>query len=960
MHLVLVLFLEKLKVFDLLARPIRKLLAERGFSEPTQPQQKSISHIMDGKNVLLISPAGTGKTEAAFLPALHKLLLSHTREPGIKIIYITPLRALNRDMLDRLAWWCRALDLKVSVRHGDTATRERRTQAIVPPDVMITTPETLQILLLGRKLSQYLRSVQTVIVDEVHELADNKRGAQLAITLERMRKIKGDEFQMIGLSATIGSPEEVARFLAGVGRRCEIVDVSVAKEVKIDVVYPKAGRRDEMLASKLYTHPPVAARMRAMRKLIEGHGSTLIFTNTRPTAEILASRFRLWDIEFPVSVHHGSLSASSRLRAEKGLKQGELKGLICTSSMELGLDVGGVDLVIQYNSPRQATRLLQRVGRSGHRIGEVSVGAIVVQDSDDALESIVIAARSHQHKLEPVKVPDKPLDVLLHSLVSLLAVQRRGSIDDIYNIFKHAYPFRDLSKDDLLSVLRFAQSLERRLVWVSEDGKEFSRPRSTKRVFDYYFSNLSMIPVVKQYLVVDDAHDRPVGILDESFVAEDGEPGVKFVIGGEIWKILQVFKNKVFVKSDKDPVGAIPTWIGEEIPVPYSVAQEVGRFRGEFEELTRLGKKYGDIAAGLVRNSSNSPKMIKIALVDVHEQMKLSLPLPTHSCITVEKVKGLCIVNACFGTLVNRTLARLLAYKASAEVGEATSTSTDPYRILLRSKILDPDDILGILKGKLSVDLQRDLRKIIEDSRFFRWRLAQVARRMGVLDRDADVTTSVLDKLARALKRTPAFEETFKEVVRKDLDLKRTLMVLEQIRSGMVEVISLGKRREPTPISSLAWRQRYLSLEPVMPERLRLLAIASVKARLLSEVRTFTCIDCRRHVEELRLNQLNELPKCPLCGSKRIGMAEESEVEVQRVIALAKRGIKVGLWKNMLENSKLIAQHGKTAGLALAGKGLTPSAVRDMLSKEPRFSNKLLELLLKKEREALFKRFQWG
>ncbi len=945
-------------VFDLLAKPLRKLLTERGFTEPTLPQQESIPKVLESKNVLLIAPAGTGKTEAAFLPVLHQLLLSQTRERGIKLIYITPLRALNRDMLERLEWWCRELDLRISVRHGDTAARERRAQALIPPDVMITTPETLQIFLLGRRLSQHLRSVRWVVVDEVHELADNKRGAQLSLTLERLRKLKGGEFQLVGLSATIGSPEEVARFLVGVGRRCEIVDVSVARELKLDVAYPKATKRDERLANELYTFPPVAARLRMMRKLIEDHGSTLVFTNTRPTAEVLGSRFRLWDVRFPIGIHHGSLSSFTRLRAEQGLKQGELKGIICTSSMELGLDIGRVDLVIQYNSPRQVTRLLQRVGRSGHRIGEVSKGAIVVQDSDDALESIVIAARSYHRELEPVSIPEKPLDVLLHALVSMLAERRRNNTDEAYEVFKRAYPFRNLTKEDMLKVLTFAQSLERRLAWVSEDGQEFARPRSTQRVFDYYFGNLSMIPELRQYLVVDDERNQPVGILDESFVAEYGEPGVKFVIGGELWRILQVFRDKVYVKPDKDPLGAIPTWIGEEIPVPHSVAQEVGKLRARLEGLLREGKKFEAAAAELAEQYAVSRETMELALADAREQVEADLPLPTDRRVTVERVKEICVVNACFGTLVNRTLARLLAYKASVELGQTTATSVDPYRILLRSEALEPEKVIEILKGELSADLRRDLRGIIEESRFFRWRLAQVARRMGVLEREAELTSAVLDKLMRALKGTPAFEEAFKEVTYKDLDLKRALEVLGRIRGGEIEVVSLGGRAEPTPISGLAWRQRYLTLEPVMPERLKLLAIASAKARLLGEVRTFACTQCKHHIKELQIYELDEYPKCPRCKSPKLGMAEESKEEVQRAIELVARSRKVPLWQGMLESAKLISQYGRPAALALAGRGIAPTSAKEILAKEPKFSNKFLELVLRKEREALFKRFR--
>ena len=941
--------------FDSLAKPIRKLLAERGFREPTLPQERAIPLILEGKNVLLIAPTATGKTEAAVLPLLHKLLVSPERERGIKLVYITPLRSLNRDMLERLQWWCSALDLRIAVRHGDTAIPERRKQALLPPDVLITTPETLQIFLVGRRLCQHLRSVRWVIVDEVHELADNKRGAQLSLTLERLRRLKGGDFQLVGLSATVGSPQEVGKFLVGVGRSCEVVDVSVARELKLDISYPAATKRDERLASELYTYPPVAARLRAMRELIERHGSTLVFTNTRPTAEILASRFHLWDLRFPVGVHHGSLSSFSRVRAERGLKQGELKGIVCTSSMELGLDIGRIDLVIQYNSPRQVTRLLQRVGRSGHRIGEVAEGMIVVQDPDDALESIVIAARSRRRELEPVSIPEKPLDVLMHALISIEAAERRGSVDEAYELFRRAYPFKNLEREDLLAVLGFAHELSKRLAWLSEDGREFARPRATERVFDYYFGSLSMIPELRQYLVVDDERNQPVGILDESFVAEYGEPGIKFVIGGELWKVIQVFGEKVYVKADADPLGAIPTWIGEEIPVPYSVAQKVGELRAQFGELARAGEGFEEAVAKLASRYGVSEGAMKPALTDVKKQVEAGLLIPTDRRVTVEKVGDLCIVNACFGTLTNRTLARLLAHKASTELGETTAISTDPYRILLRSEALEPEGLIEILRGELSVDLQRDLREIIEQSRFFRWRLVQVARRMGVLEREVELTSAIVDKLMRGLRGTPVFEETFKEVIHKDLDHKRTLEVLERIRVGEIELVSFGRRAEPTPIASQAWRQRYLTLEPVMPERLKLLAMASARTRLLSEARTFACTQCERYVKELQLHELAEKPRCPRCGSAELGMAEVPAEEVERAIELLGRGKKIPIWQELVESAKLIGEYGKLAALALVGRGITPAAARDILAKEQKFSSEFLELLLQKERETLMR-----
>jgi len=950
-------------VFGMLAKPLQRLLAQRGFTEPTRPQSESIPSILEGKNVLLIAPAGTGKTEAAFLPVLQHLL-SAPRERGIKAIYITPLRALNRDMLDRLEWWCRALDLKVSVRHGDTAVEERRKQAISPPDILITTPETFQVVLMGRRLSHYLGTVRWVIVDEVHELAEDKRGAQLSLSLERLRRLKAGDFQIIGLSATIGSPGEVAKFLVGEGRQCEVIDVSVVRELKLDVLYPAPTRQDEILASDLYTFPQVAARLRAMRKLIEGHGSTLVFTNTRPMAEILASRFRLWDLKFPVSIHHGSLSSFARLRAEQGLKGGELKGVICTSSMELGLDIGKIDLVLQYNSPRQVTRLLQRVGRSGHRIGGVAKGAIVVQDPDDALESVVIASRSYQRELEPVSIPEKPLDVLMHTLVAMMAFQRRVGVDDAYDIIRKAHPFKDLTKEEMLDVIRYMQSLSKRLTWLSPDEREFVMPRGKERVFDYYFNNLSMIPELRQYLVVDDERDEPVGVLDESFIAEYGSPGVKFVMAGKLWRIVQVFKDKVYVKPDEDPLGAIPTWIGEEIPVPYSVAQEVGRIKSQVEELAKQGLKIEEISRRLAESYGVKPEVMELALADAHKQAKQGIPLPIHDRVMIEKFEDIHVIHVHFGTLVNRTLARLLAHKASEELGETTAISVDPYRILLKSGSLAPEQLLEIMKGKLGADFEKDLRSIIEESRFFSWRIVQVARRMGVLEEEAELSSKVVDKLMIGLRGTPAYEETFKEVVHKDLDLDLTVEVLERMRGGEMELVSLGVRKEPTPMSSSVLKQRYLALEPVAPERLRLLAVASARARLLTEVRTFVCAECRQYVEEKHIHELDDHLRCPNCKSSLIGMVEETPEEVQRVLSLLERlptsGKRNELWKEVLETSRLISKHGKLAAVALVGRGVTPAAAKEILEGEKKLSGKFLELVLGKEREALLRRFRWA
>jgi len=341
--------------FKMLVKPIRRLIEQREFEAPTEPQEKTIPQILEGKNVLLISPTATGKTEAAFLPVLDMLLKMPERPRGIKILYMTPLRAQNRDLLERLQWWCNHLDVRLAVRHGDTDTKERTRQARSPPDILITTPETLQAVLPGRLMRRHLQEIRWVIVDEVHEMADSKRGSQLSLALERLRWVTGKDFQVVGLSATIGNPEKVASFLVGNERKVEIVRVPVARLMELEILFPQPSSKDHELASALFTHPEVAARLRIIRDLIEKQKSVLLFTNTRSASEVLASRFKVWDINFPVSIHHGSLAKPSRIAAERGLKNGELKGLVCTSSLELGIDVGRIDLVIQYMSPRQVT-----------------------------------------------------------------------------------------------------------------------------------------------------------------------------------------------------------------------------------------------------------------------------------------------------------------------------------------------------------------------------------------------------------------------------------------------------------------------------------------------------------------------------------------------------------------------------------------------------------------------------
>ncbi|MEM3045994.1 MAG: DEAD/DEAH box helicase, partial [Candidatus Bathyarchaeia archaeon] len=765
----------KRNVFDLLSKPVRGIVEERGFPNPTGPQVAAIPKILSGKNILLIAPTGTGKTEAAFLPILDLYVKDPEKPLGIKILYITPLRALNRDLLDRLRWWCQRLDVKVSVRHGDTDTRERTSQSRSPPDLLITTPETLQAIMPGRVMRRHLKAVKWVIIDECHELAEDKRGSQLSLALERLRWITGRDFQVVGLSATIGSPEEVAQFIVGNGRPVEVVRVPVARGMEFSIFYPEPTTADYELAEKLYTHPEVAARLRVIRDMIEKHESVLLFTNTRPAAEVLASRLKIWDVDFPVSIHHGSLAKPARVSAEQGLKTGGLKGLICTSSLELGIDVGRVDLCIQYMSPRQVTRLLQRVGRSGHQIGRTARGVIITMDPDDTLEAMVIARRAKQESLEPVTIPFRPYDALNHQLVGLLVQKSRWYFDEILDVYGKAYPYRGMDKQDLAKVLEYMHTRYPRLAWVSFQDEVMLRPARIKALYDYYFDKLSMIPDEKQYLVIDETDDSPVGILDEAFVAEYGEPGTKFIVRGSPWKMLSIVGDKIYVRPIQDPTGAIPSWVGEEIPVPFDIAMEVGSIRRSAAASIARGAEPKAVAQRIARRYPVDEETALRAIKEVVEQVEMRLPVPSDRLITVEEWEEYVVVQASFGSLVNRTLARLLGHLLSERTGHTVGVQQDPYRVILQvGEVAGARDVADLLEELASRDVEKLAIEAAEKTGLFKRRMVHVARRFGALSKKADFSKVSLDRLEKSFEGTVIHEEAVKETLEKDMDVKNT------------------------------------------------------------------------------------------------------------------------------------------------------------------------------------------
>jgi len=952
--------LQQSNVFGELAKPIREALEERGFKTPTDPQLKAIPEILSGKNVLLISPTASGKTEAAVLPILSMYISNRTEEPGIKVLYITPLRALNRDILERFEWWGKRLDLKIAVRHGDTEVRERTIQAKSPPEMLIITPETLQAILTGRLMKRHLRAVRYVIVDEVHELAEDKRGSQLSIGLERLRWAAMHDFQVIGLSATIGTPEKVARFLVGEGREVTIVRVPVGRQICLKVTCPKPEATDIDLASKLYTHPEVAARLKLMRGLIETHQSVILFTNTRAIAEILASRMKVWDVDFPISIHHGSLAKPSRISAERGLKNGELRGLVATSSLELGIDIGSIDFVIQYMSPRQVTRLIQRVGRSGHRIGRIADGVVVALDSDDTLEAMAIARRALEESLEPVSIPEKPLDVLSHQIVGLLIQKGRWYLHEILEIVKKAYPYQSLTEQDLIGVLTYMHSRFPRLAWFSPQDNVILRPRRLKALYSYYFGKLSMIPDEKQYLIVDQTSDEAVGVLDEAFVAEYGEPGTKFIVRGSPWRMMSVRSDKIFVKPIRDPTGAIPSWVGEEIPVPFEIGQEVGSIRRHFEEAIQSGKSEADLVEGLCGLYPVEPETMRRALSETYEQISTGLKVPTDKRIVVEDWEDFVIINAHFGLLVNRTLARLVGHVLSEELGLTVGVQQDPYRIVVQtSGSANAAKVAEVILRLAKMDVQALISEASKKTGLFKRRLVHVARRFGAIARWVEFGSVNLKQLMRSFEGTVIMDEAFKETLEKDLDVPNTVRVLKEV-GKTVELLVAPKTQDASPIARIGIERISRKTDLIPPEKMKRILLESTKVRILNESRTLACPHCLEYAAIQRIKDMPATFSCPNCIVGRLGLTAEAPDTIVKIGTKKRHNLSQSeqrIVEELEETGKLLRKYGKVVTYVLAGRRVGPGEAKAVLRKTNRISDRLFEAIMEAERRVLRRRF---
>src|SRR2546426_916646 len=862
------------EAFALLSTPLKGLLQETGISTPTPPQVEAIPLIAQGDNVLIIAPTGSGKTEAALLPLIDRMIRNNDRQ-GISLVYITPLRALNRDLLKRLQTWSSKLGFSVEVRHGDTPAKDRRRMAVKPPDLLITTPETLQAVLPGKRMRDHLRHVKSVVVDEIHELAGDRRGVQLTVGLERLREI------------------------------C---------------------------------------------------------VNSRVNAELLGSKFNMMDRK--IMVHHGSLPREERVRAEEAFKGGEIKGLVCTSTLELGIDIGSVDLVVQYMSPRQVNSLVQRVGRSGHTLTRTSQGVLVSVSTEDILESVGVIELAMEGRLEHTIIHLGALDVLAHQIAGVL-MDSEGSLEILQakNIIKRAYPYHELEDGAFDKVIEFM----RKMGYLKKDDSALYR---TSRTRFYYFENLSMIPDERRYLVVDLTSQQNVGILGEEFMITKARIGLNFIVKGRVWQIKQITDDgKVYVLPIIDPTAAIPGWDGQILPVPRALATKVGVYRAIVDELLEENTAKSTAIETLSQRWPCETYGLRRLIEEIEAHKAAGAPVPTDQRVLIEGFDRYIIIHAHLGDILNFTLGEVIE-ELFRRQGLVRMWWSDAYRILFEmtadTSDLDLEDLfLQQVFGVEDPVLGGACHGVLH--RHFPWQLhmKHVAERFGALSRGRLMYGDAMKELMLRFRLTPIYDETIREALMEHSDFDGVKRVFKQIKEGTMDLRFFRSKDKPTPLAYHILYRHVDIPELIAPENVAADNMARLRISIEGRTIDLLCFDCVNLETEVGIGDLSESPSCQNCGSKLLAPVFWSSGYVTSI--LRKKRAKQSLDENEQKaltkarrSADLVIAYGRRAVIAQSVYGIGPQTASRVLSKMHESDEEFYKDLLEAKLQFIATRPYWN
>ncbi len=906
---------------------LRRVLSSYGYTNLNEIQLKAMKYVKHVDSLLIVAPTGAGKTEAAFFPILNSLVKEGNAKP-IYALYITPLRALNRDIFRRLKNIVNKLNYRMEIRHGDTPEKIRRRMALRPPHILITTPETLQFLLVGKRIREWLRNIQWIVVDELHEIMDNKRGLQLTLSLERLRDITYKKFKRIALSATISNPLEAAKYISG-GTTYEIILLSKRKnyDIKVELVHPQEIKE---LKGEIFSQEFISRIYRIYR--LAKNGGVLIFTNTRDTAEVLGNVLRnIFSLK--VRVHHGSLSREERIEVEEEFKKGEIKAVIATSSLELGIDIGHINLVIQYSSPRQAIRLVQRVGRAGHKLSKVSRGIIIPLEIEDLIESTILARRARRGDLEEITYEENALDVLSHQIAGLVMTRREISLEDIHNLFSKAFPYKNLSFSELRNLVIFLDRLG-----IIRFDRINNIVRRGRRTLEYYFSSASTIPERSTFDVIDLASRRIIGKLDTYYIPFL-ESGKDIILSGRTWTIQHVDMDmgKVEVKMSNGNIGEPPIWIGEMLPVSWKTAREIGAFyRRVFEALTNE-----NLAAKLREEYFLDKESFQEVFSLIKRQVEDIGSIPSDKNILVEYSDKMFIINTFLGTRGNNALSLLLAYALRGFYGSTVKFFSDPYRVLIVTSMnLDREKIETILTKGLKWAFN-NYREAIRDSNAYNLKLIQVAQRMGIIEKGKiDSRDKNLVKYLRFMKNTPLDEEAIRETMVEYFNFRVVKDFIKKINSNKVSLtIVKRKNNKFSPISSLIFAKPSVKSDIIASRVPIPKVIEIVKKRLINSRVRLLCIHCLRWEITLPISYIREQGTltCPICGSKALAIFPSYRDDILNTLRKWRKGEKLSNdEKRVVERARtsaaLFISYGYKAALVLAGRGVGPITAKRILS----------------------------
>ena len=826
----------KKEIFKILHPWVRQWFDSQ-FEDFTPAQKKSIMDIHRNNNILISSPTGSGKTLTAFLSVISELTTlaeADKLEDKVYCIYISPLKALDNDIeknldeplegIEKIAG--KSLGIRKAVRTGDTTQYQRQKMLKKPPHILITTPETLSILLVAPKFREKLSHVKYVIIDEIHSLAENKRGVHLSLSLERLQHLIG-QYTRLGLSATVSPIDEVARFLVGyeygVERNCQIVNINYLKELDMEVMCPVS---DIVLADEEDTR---LGMYDLLDDLIQENKTTLIFTNTRSgTERFVYNLKKMYPMNYNdsnIMAHHSSLSKEVRLETENKLKEGKLKAVVSSTSLELGIDIGYIDLVVLINSPKSVARALQRIGRSGHRLHEKSKGRIIVTDRDDLVECSVLLKNTKEGKIDRISIPRNCLDVLAQHIYGM-SIENPWDIDYAYDVIRKSYCYKDLSRDDYEDVLSYMAGeypeLEERYVyakiWIDYKENTFGKRGKLARML--YSTNIGTIPDSSGVLVKYDG--ETVGKIEAAFM-ERLKKGDTFVLGGRTYRFNYAKGMTINVTPASGPP-TIPSWFSQQLPLSFDLAMEIQRFRSYMEskfEYRRSKEEIMEFIYDYLYVDDFAANSIYEYFVEQYKYAKI----PSNRCLLIEYYRGFgdrrfVIFHSLFGRKVNDALSRAVAYVVAQRYNTNITISISDNGFYLSSdstigglesfKELTPENFEMILTNSLN-----KTETLASRFRHCAGRSLMTLRRYKGESKSAgrqQVRGKILLKFVQEMDENfPILKESRREALEDYMDVKNALKVIEMVNSGEMEIKTINTVI-PSPFAFNLVSQGYLDV----------------------------------------------------------------------------------------------------------------------------------------------------